>query len=37
VLSPGHNFTAFDTLANDAFVCYMYGYERPARPEELAA
>lgn len=35
VLAPGHNVTVYDTTVNDAFQCFVYGYERPAEPEEL--
>jgi len=36
ILFPGHNLTVFNQTSNEAIVAYLYGYERPARPEELA-
>jgi len=37
VVTPGHNLTAFNTTVNELFTCVMWGYERPARPEEINA
>lgn len=36
ILDEGHNLTLFDTLVNEQFAVYIYGYERGARPEELS-
>jgi len=36
IITPGHNFTIWDQTLNEAFVAYIFGYERPAEPEELA-
>ncbi len=35
VLAPGHNFTVFDSTLNEQLFAYIYGYERPAQPEEI--
>jgi len=35
VLGPGHNFTVYDNTVNEQLQGHVYGYERPAEPEEL--
>lgn len=35
VLAPGTGVTISDALANEALTCFMAGYSRVARPEEL--
>ena len=36
IVTPGHNITIFDEVANIADQFIAWGYSRPARPEELA-
>lgn len=36
VIAPGHNLTVWDTTVNEQLIAFVFGYERPAEPEELA-